>query len=403
MADLVGRLDPADRRAGHGPRRRLRPAPARRRWRRAGGRDGGEGRRPRSAEAAGRWWPSWRRRATGSASTTAPTPASAAAASTGSSRGSRSGSRSGPGTWPRATSPLVIRHRREKETVALAAGGGRVAAVLGRRPPTCWPRRPAARDARTVDVATWRRRSRRRSVGLRPAPRGGPRARRRGPPGPARRHRALPPAPRRLPGRWRRERTVADADRTDRAVAARSVIDGACGIAIILRLSIRDQYLVEAWAAAHAFALRGPGAEGRQMEPHGRGTSEEEVTAMTRGDDGSGRCAVTARSRRRGSTWSTWRSRDPADGVRRPRGRRGSRRAGRRHQDVSAALDEIDPIPGRYTLSVSSPGLERRLRTPAHFARAVGETVTVRIDAGHGRRAPPHRHAGCGGRRRAAR
>ena len=51
-------------------------------------------------------------------------------------------------------------------------------------------------------------------------------------------------------------------------------------------------------------------------------------------------------------------------------------------RDVSAALDDIDPIPGRYTLSVSSPGLERRLRTPAHYARAVGEKVTVRIDAG---------------------
>ena len=51
-------------------------------------------------------------------------------------------------------------------------------------------------------------------------------------------------------------------------------------------------------------------------------------------------------------------------------------------RDVSAALDELDPMPGRYTLSVSSPGLERRLRTPAHFARAVGETVTVRVDAG---------------------
>ena len=51
-------------------------------------------------------------------------------------------------------------------------------------------------------------------------------------------------------------------------------------------------------------------------------------------------------------------------------------------RDVSAALDDIDPIPGRYTLSVSSPGLERRLRTPAHFARALGETVTVRIHAG---------------------
>jgi ribosome maturation factor RimP len=51
-------------------------------------------------------------------------------------------------------------------------------------------------------------------------------------------------------------------------------------------------------------------------------------------------------------------------------------------RDVSAVLDDIDPMPGRYTLSVSSPGLERRLRTPAHFARAVGETVTVRVDAG---------------------
>jgi ribosome maturation factor RimP len=51
-------------------------------------------------------------------------------------------------------------------------------------------------------------------------------------------------------------------------------------------------------------------------------------------------------------------------------------------RDVSAALDEIDPMPGRYTLSVSSPGLERRLRTPAQFARAVGEKVTMRVDAG---------------------
>ncbi len=37
-----------------------------------------------------------------------------------------------------------------------------------------------------------------------------------------------------------------------------------------------------------------------------------------------------------------------------------------------------DPIAGRYTLDVSSPGLERRLRTPAHFAGAVGEVVTLR-------------------------
>ncbi len=45
---------------------------------------------------------------------------------------------------------------------------------------------------------------------------------------------------------------------------------------------------------------------------------------------------------------------------------------------LSRALDELDPIPGRYSLEVSSPGLERSLRTPAQFARAVGETITVK-------------------------
>jgi len=51
-------------------------------------------------------------------------------------------------------------------------------------------------------------------------------------------------------------------------------------------------------------------------------------------------------------------------------------------KEVSVVLDELDPMPGRYTLSVSSPGLERRLRTPAHFAKAVGEAVTMRVNAG---------------------
>jgi ribosome maturation factor RimP len=46
---------------------------------------------------------------------------------------------------------------------------------------------------------------------------------------------------------------------------------------------------------------------------------------------------------------------------------------------VSHALDEEDPIPGRYALEVSSPGLERPLRTAAHFARAVGEVVAVKM------------------------
>jgi ribosome maturation factor RimP len=45
---------------------------------------------------------------------------------------------------------------------------------------------------------------------------------------------------------------------------------------------------------------------------------------------------------------------------------------------VSAALDRHDPVPGRYTLEVSSPGVERTLRTPDHFERFVGTTVNVK-------------------------
>src|SRR5215217_524689 len=49
---------------------------------------------------------------------------------------------------------------------------------------------------------------------------------------------------------------------------------------------------------------------------------------------------------------------------------------------VSEALDAEDPVPGRYTLEVSSPGLERKLRTPEHFAAAVGKQVRVRTVPG---------------------
>lgn len=45
---------------------------------------------------------------------------------------------------------------------------------------------------------------------------------------------------------------------------------------------------------------------------------------------------------------------------------------------VSRELDDADPIAGRYTLEVTSPGVERPLRTPEQFIRAVGETVKVK-------------------------
>lgn len=46
-------------------------------------------------------------------------------------------------------------------------------------------------------------------------------------------------------------------------------------------------------------------------------------------------------------------------------------------REVSAQLDVEDPISGNYTLEVSSPGVDRLLFTPAHFARFVGEQAKV--------------------------
>jgi len=46
---------------------------------------------------------------------------------------------------------------------------------------------------------------------------------------------------------------------------------------------------------------------------------------------------------------------------------------------VSRELDHDDPVPGRYTLEVTSPGVERSLRTPAHFQREVGKLINVRL------------------------
>lgn len=49
---------------------------------------------------------------------------------------------------------------------------------------------------------------------------------------------------------------------------------------------------------------------------------------------------------------------------------------------ISRLIDEHDPIQGAFTLEVTSPGLERPLRTAEHFARAVGEKVNVKTRAG---------------------
>ncbi|MEJ5207395.1 ribosome maturation factor RimP [Denitratimonas sp. CY0512] len=49
-------------------------------------------------------------------------------------------------------------------------------------------------------------------------------------------------------------------------------------------------------------------------------------------------------------------------------------------REVSALLDVNDPIDSHYTLEVSSPGLDRPLFKPEHFARFIGEQAKVTLE-----------------------
>ena len=51
------------------------------------------------------------------------------------------------------------------------------------------------------------------------------------------------------------------------------------------------------------------------------------------------------------------------------------------HRAIDPILDEIDPIEGFYYLDVSSPGIERELRTAEHISRSVGQKVLAKLFA----------------------
>lgn len=44
---------------------------------------------------------------------------------------------------------------------------------------------------------------------------------------------------------------------------------------------------------------------------------------------------------------------------------------------INDIMDRIDPFSGAYTLEVSSPGIDRPLRTADHFKQFAGETVQI--------------------------
>lgn len=53
---------------------------------------------------------------------------------------------------------------------------------------------------------------------------------------------------------------------------------------------------------------------------------------------------------------------------------------------IGEALDTLDPLPSRYTLEVSSPGMARPLRRAHDFERFAGSDVAITTTATEGRR-----------------
>jgi ribosome maturation factor RimP len=51
-------------------------------------------------------------------------------------------------------------------------------------------------------------------------------------------------------------------------------------------------------------------------------------------------------------------------------------------RQLGAVLDVEDPVPHHYSLEVSSPGIDRPLRTADHFQRYLGETAKVALREG---------------------
>lgn len=46
---------------------------------------------------------------------------------------------------------------------------------------------------------------------------------------------------------------------------------------------------------------------------------------------------------------------------------------------IDPVIESIDPFPGAYTIEVSSPGIDRPLRTLEHFRRFMGDKAKVKL------------------------
>jgi ribosome maturation factor RimP len=53
------------------------------------------------------------------------------------------------------------------------------------------------------------------------------------------------------------------------------------------------------------------------------------------------------------------------------------------HRAIDPILDECDPIENFYYLEVSSPGIERELRTDEHILASIGKRVVCKLFSAH--------------------
>lgn len=47
-------------------------------------------------------------------------------------------------------------------------------------------------------------------------------------------------------------------------------------------------------------------------------------------------------------------------------------------RQISPLLDVHEPLSGKYNLEVSSPGIERKLKKPAHFKASINESIRIK-------------------------
>lgn len=59
-------------------------------------------------------------------------------------------------------------------------------------------------------------------------------------------------------------------------------------------------------------------------------------------------------------------------------------------KQIGLLMDTLDPIPSRYDLIVSSPGIERPLTRPQHYERFKGKLAAIRLAESDGTRRTLH-------------